>query len=195
MVQPARTAVQVPQKAWEEIQRKLSAQEKKPALKTKLQDLTGKTPGTTVRLTDVQVVPSIEGVPVTPEVKTVNATVPIRERATTKGFTVTVRVLTPPVWATDGTWQDYVLEGKNGSSEWRKTVNVAGSNTDLEKLKGDDIDAYFVLRDENKTRSETFDQEKVIITFPEGLGVKLDGPAPTVEFKLRKRTEVTPPAP
>lgn len=193
---PATTAIQVPQKAWKDIQDRLATQGKKPSLKTALQDLTKETPGTKARRADLAIVPAIEGVPVAPEAKSVTATIAIRQRAAVKSFTVTVRALMPPVWAAaDNTaWQDLVLEGKNGSSEWLKTINVSGSTTDLEKLKPEDIVAFFVLREQHKNRSETFDQEKVLFTFPEGLALQVENPVPTVEFRLRKRTEVpTPP--
>ncbi len=191
---PATTTIQVPQKAWKEIQAQLGAQQKKPTLKTALQDLTKETPGAKVRRVDLSIVPAIEGVAVVVEAKSVIATIAIGQRAAVKSFTVTVRALVPPVWAAadNAGSLDFVLEGKNGSSEWLKTINVSGSTTDLEKLKPEDIIAFFVLREQHKSHSGTFDQEKVNFSFPEGLALQVETPVPTVEFRLRKRTEVSP---
>ena len=101
-------------------------------------------------------------------------------------YSVSVRVLMPPIWADDGTWRRYKLTYDKG--DWRKTIRVVGTKIELDALKPEDIDAYITLTDQDKVAVESSFTREVTFRFPKALSVQL-APAQkrenlVVQFKL-----------
>ena len=106
-----------------------------------------------------------------------------------KTLTVSVLALIPPAWTSDGTWEKYRLVGKT-PMEWRKEITVSGSKKDLGKLKAADIDAYIVLREEDKKGSSWWTGD-VTVRLPAGQ-LKLVGEAPKVQYRLEPHEPAAP---
>ena len=172
--------ITVTEQQWEQI---LQAQPT-PVLKTKEVDLANREAGKVIPL-EFEIFPEIAGVPVKLDRNTVTVPVEIRQRTSRKNFVVTVRVLMLLDWS-DAAQYDLV---KKDPLEWRPQIIVTGSQTDLDKLDARDIDAYVVLREDDKKPMETWTTRAVIIRFPPGLQVQLAGDPPQVSFRLDKRTE------
>lgn len=176
--------VTVPQAQWDQ----LVAKGTPPVLKTKELDLSGKPTGPVEVTFDI--LPDIGGVAVRLDRATVKATLDIRQRTARKNLTVTVRVLTLPDW---DDLSNYELVRKD-PVEWRPEIAVSGSKTDLDKLDAKDVDAYVLLREDDRKPMETWIARAVTIRFPSGLAVQLDRDPPQVSFRLDKRP-AEPPAP
>lgn len=173
--------VLVPRNLWEQITAKGPA-----VLKTKEVDLSGRPTGK-VEVT-FEIFPEIAGVPVRLEQETVKVSLDIRQRTAKKDLTVTVRVMTLPDW---DDLKNYDLVRKD-ALEWRPEITVTGSKTDLDKLDAKDVEAYVVLREDDRKPTETWISRAVTIRFPPGLTVQLDGAPPQVSFRLDKRPAETP---
>jgi len=182
--------VTVARSLWDQI---ISRTGGKPVLRTATRDLKDQPTGTPISVT-FDVIPSIADVPVEPQRPSVTVKLTISQRTLPKTLTVTVRVLIPPSWAEDETWNRYELLGKDGSLEWRKEITVSGPKEDLDKLEAKDIDAYIELIDEDKAPVSWLTR-KVTIRFPPGLSVKLVGEPPSVNFKLIERPKPVAPSP
>lgn len=168
--------VTVPQGLWEQIAAKGPA-----VLKTKEVDLSGRATGQ-VEVT-FEIFPEIAGVPVRLDQNTVKATLDIRQRTAKKNLVVTVRVLMLPDW---DDLRNYELVRKD-ALEWRPEITVSGPKTDLDKLDAKDVEAYIVLREDDRKPMETWAARAVTIRFPPNLQVQLDRAPPEVSFRLDKR--------
>ncbi len=168
--------VTVPRSLWEQIAAKGPA-----VLKTKEVDLSGRPTGP-VEVT-FEIFPEIAGVPVRLDRNTIKATIDIRQRTAKKNLVITVRVLAPPDWED---LRSYELVRKD-ELEWRPEIAVSGPKTDLDKLDAKDVEAYVVLREDDRKPMETWISRAVTIRFPPALQVQLDRAPPQVSFRLDKR--------
>ncbi|MCJ7544963.1 MAG: hypothetical protein MUP47_10470 [Phycisphaerae bacterium] len=168
--------VTVPQGLWDQIVAKGPA-----VLKTKEVDLSGRPTGP-VEVT-FEIFPEIAGVPVRLDQNTVKATLDIRQRTAKKNLVITVRVLVLPDW---DDLRNYELVRKD-ALEWRPEITVSGPKTDLDKLDAKDVEAYIVLREDDRKPMETWAARAVTIRFPPNLQVQLDRAPPQVNFRLDKR--------
>ncbi|MDY6913742.1 MAG: hypothetical protein SVT52_04715 [Planctomycetota bacterium] len=182
VVSPQQVDIFVAESLWKIIQKLTD----KPVLKTRQVDLRNEQ-------TDkpLEVIPSIAGVAVEPETKTVQVAVRISQRIDTKSLRVAVGVVTPAGWGEDGTWAEYALVRKD-PLEWRPQITVRGTKKDLDQLRPEDIQAHVVLGDEDKKPVASWLERKVVIRFREQLKLELVGGNPTVKFKLQKRSPAPP---
>lgn len=185
-VEPASVEVRVAESRWEEIVRKIPDEDRR-VLRTRAVDLSREQTGELVAR-EVEIIPSLTGVPVQPQVERVRLTFRVEQQTDTKTLTVLVGVLEPATWTLEDVWQTYDLEWKT-QFEWRKEIRVSGSRTDLQRLRPEDIHAYVTLREEDKQGS--WWKGTVHVRLPEDLDVELVGPAPEVTYRLVPRQ--TPP--
>lgn len=194
VVKPAKVAIYVGETAWSQIEAALPEASRK--LKTRQVDLknapTDK-PITAEIIPSITIKPDEPPIPVEPEVDTVKVEVQVQHALGTKTFNVTPRILTPPTWSDDSTWSEYKLTRKPNES-WTKEITVQGAKTDVESLKPEDVEAYVVLREDDKKPVESWLTREVVIRFPPKLKVELaPTEKPVVSFKLEKRTPAVPP--
>jgi len=186
-ITPAKMAIRVGESQWAQIRQKLQPN-LKPVIRTTRTDLKNvilEGP-TTMK---VEVVPAIAGMAVEPEHTSVSVTFQISQKIATRNITVSVRVLWP---SDDLTWKEYELKRKE-PLEWRKQIQVTGSRKDLDQLDEKDVEAYVVLREDDKKPVASWLTRPVEIRFPQELQLKLLGEKPTVNFKLEKRGSAAPP--
>ncbi|MGC9454860.1 MAG: hypothetical protein ACP5HU_08330 [Phycisphaerae bacterium] len=185
-VTPAATAIRVARTNWQETLRKLHERGEEPILSTRRVDLR-QVEGDSVT---AGIVNTIEGTEVRPETETVQVSFELVQIKDTHSFDVAVQVMSPPAWGHDGTWDEFVLERRD-PVEWRKTITVTGPREDLDQLRRNpqQVQAYIVLSEQDKKPLDSWDQREVIVRFPPELNVELDGPPPTVWFRLSRREE------
>lgn len=185
-IEPARLSAFVAESRWKEVEKAIPDPAARKLI-TRTVDLRNAAAGTITR--EVEVLPAIAGVPgvvVEPERRTVKVTFTVDQPTDRKTLTVSVRVQSPPAWANDGTWEKFSLVVKT-PLEWRKEITVSGSKEDLGKLKAADIDAYVVLREEDKKGGSWWSGE-VRVRLPDGLQLELVGEAPKVQYRLEPHT-------
>ncbi len=178
-IKPARMAIQVAESLWPEIQKQLPPGAR-PVLRTHRMDLKTYVPDgpNTVK---AEVVPAIAGIGVEPEQSSVSVTFRVTQRIATRTITVVVRVL----WPGDESWKDFDLKRKD-PLEWRTQVQVTGSRKDLDQLDEKDVDAYIVIREDDK-KPVSWLIRQVEIRFPPELQLKVVGEKPSVSFRLEPR--------
>jgi len=176
-VDPIRMGLHVAESDWERIRRA----EPEPQLRTVSVDLQNVQDDVPF---GAQVVPQIAGVPVEPERDRVSVRVKIAKLTEPKELAVPVQVVSPTVWAEDGTWRDYALK-RQDPAEWRPRIQVSGTRKDLDQLQAGDVSAYVVLTEDDK-KPVSWLTRQVEIRLPEALDLKLLGQRPTVTFKLEK---------
>ncbi len=135
----------------------------------------------------VEVLPPAAEFPVAIQPKTVRVTFEIDQRTDDRIFPVTIHVSAPYTWTEDDTWSQYQMI-KRDTMEWRPKITVRGAKKDLDQLRTEQIDALVVLTEDDKTPVASWLPRKVSIRFPKGMAVELVGEAPTVHFKLAKRS-------
>jgi len=181
-VEPPTVTVRVASSAWRRMQ-------PNPEVRTVLQDLSDPGKGETF---PCQLVPSIAGIPVELSVSVVTVTAKISQRTDIKTVTIDIGLLLPPAWVRDKTWQEYTLQQKD-PLEWRREITVAGPKKDLDQLRTEDVRASVELTEDDKKPVESWLTRQVRIHLPPSLQLRLVGEAPTVQFKLVKRSEMASP--
>ena len=179
---PQPVDILVSQSRWKEIQ--LALDGTLPTLVTQQIDLSALARGKTVPVS-ASVIPLLEGVEVTCTPAKLTFPVQIRSATETLSLPVAVEVATPAAWAMaeDPTWKDYMLV-TNPASEWRPTLTVIGSKRDL---LPENIRANVRLTDDDKKPVEGWIERTVSIDLSPGTSLRLQGAAPTVQFRLEKR--------
>lgn len=182
--------IRVSRSGWERIEARLKG--RTPVLYTQEKDLSGLSPGKEERVT-ATIIPSIEGVDVTPNPSEVTFTVQIISPTETQELQVSVEVLCPTSWVADkgGTWAEYVFV-PNPASDWRPKLKVIGRKNDL---LPENIRAYIRLTDLDKKPVESWLERDVIVDFKPGLNLKLQGQPPKALFRLEKRKPDVPTTP
>ena len=160
-----------------------------PTLVTQKMDLSALPRGKEVDVS-ASVIPLLEGLEVTCSPAKLTYKVKIRSATETLSLQVAVEVATPAAWAMaeDPTWKDYVLV-TNPASEWRPTLTVVGSKRDL---LPENIRAYVRLTDDDKKPVEGWFERPVSVDLSPGTSLRLQGEAPTVLFRLEKRSTPAP---
>jgi len=181
IVKPPRMAIRVAESRWQKVRKEVN-----PKLRTKLVDLQKvETEGPIA----VEIVPTIEApngpVTIEPEQGTVEVTVQISQPTDQKTITVTVGWLAPVTWPEE-IWKEYSFVRKD-PLEWRKEIIVRGPKTDLQQLDEKSVEAYVVLREDDK-KPVSWLTRKVQIRFPPNLRLQVVGETPTVSFRLEPRT-------
>ena len=123
-----------------------------------------------------------------PQTSSVRITLEVSQRTDTKNLPVSVHVLSPLSWSTDGTWNEYILVPKD-PLEWTPNIQITGAREDLDRLNVQDVQAYIVLTDEDKKPIDSYLESKIIVHLPEGLKLNLTGEMPSVQFRLEKRSK------
>jgi len=183
-IDPQTVSVTAPENDWQRIRQ----QQEELVVHTVREELSFVRPGQT-ETRRVALVASIGGVPVQLNPKAVTIAFTVAQRTETLTISVTVQIVSPVDWGTDGTWRDYVLQKKDGNIPWRPEITVTGGKQDLEQLRPEDVQAFVTLTDGDKEPVESWLQRPVEIRFPAGLSLQLVGERPTVQFKLVRRTE------
>ncbi len=135
----------------------------------------------------VSLVSAIGGVPVELSEGAVTVTFRILQQNEEITRAVPVRIISPVSWATDDTWQEYVLLKKDATVPWRPEITISGARTDLEKLRVEDIYAFIELTEDDKAPVESWLQRAVEVQLPPQLQLEVVGEMPTVQFKLVRR--------
>ena len=179
-IRPARVGLYVAKTQWDEI---LKAQPK-PMLDTVTVDLQNALPEKPL---SVALAPFIAGVPVKPLQPNVEVDVKISQLTDEKTLAVPIRLLTPQVWMEDGTWDRYVLKRKD-PGDLRKNITFRGAKKDIERLRPEDVDAYLVLTDNDKVKTDSWlPPREVEIRLPKDMHVQVAGEKPTISFRLDPR--------
>jgi hypothetical protein len=113
-----------------------------------------------------------------------------KEAPARRDFTINVQVQAPRGWEEDDTWSRYKLEIKNPLEWSNRAVTVVGPRSDLDKLRPQDINAFILLKEDDKSKVESWLPGQVQVSFPPGLDVRLAEPLPPLDYKLVKRPEV-----
>ncbi|MCL2700135.1 MAG: hypothetical protein FWE88_00410 [Phycisphaerae bacterium] len=185
-IDPPKVDVRCPKGRWAEIVEK--AKPNAPVIRTREINLREFAPGKE-HSTKVPLLPQIGGVDVDINGQTtVTVTFQIERVTSSREITLNVWLLIPRIWAEDDTWKEYRFE-KFNQVEWQPKVNVTGSPEALEQLlsRGNEIEAFIRLTDDDKSRVDSWITRTVIVRFPSDLNVELEGESPKVMFKLAKR--------
>ncbi len=137
---------------------------------------------------EVEVIPpKVSHSAVRVEPKTVSVTIAIDQRTGERTVTVGVRAAGPATWAEKGgVWNEYQLVKKD-PLEWRPQITVQGAKKDLEKLRPDDVEAYIMLREDDKTPVGSWLSRSVTVRFPPDADLQLVGDPPVIHFRIEKR--------
>ena len=187
-IDPATVGVYVAQTKWETLMERLGPNAK-PTIKTEQRNLANQTDREPVTI-DIEIVAFIDGFEVEPETPNVKVTYRIDQPTKSQTLKVTVRVAVPPTWYDDDTWLTYKLVRKS-PLEWRKDITVVGAGKDIAELlsRSAEIDAYIVLRPEDKKEGTSWWQAPVTVQLPANLQgrVKIVEEKLAVEYKLQRR--------
>jgi len=181
---PPRIKVPVGRIAWEEIMARIERDptRKEPELETIPTDLTSIKSGD-----KVDIVRSIAGIAVEPEITQVTVRFKIKAFSETIALTVPVHVLAPAAWyEKGGIWSRYELDRKD-PGEWRLKITVRGSLSDLENLRGQKLSGYVVLTEDDTRKTDVYPPKPVTIPLPRDMDVKLEAPPPPVHLRLVPR--------
>ncbi len=186
--EPPKVTIHVAESRWAKIQELLNGQPVK--LKTKPVDLKNRSAEKPIL---AEIHPFLEGIIVTPAVKTVTFHVEILSQRVTEEIPVTVRLLTPIDWAQadNPTWRDYVFV-PNPASDWRPRLKIEG---EPKHLAPENVRAYIPLTDDDKKGTDAWLPRDVVVAFPPQTDLRLIGPAPKVQFRLEKRKPTVAPLP
>ncbi len=185
VISPSEVRVRVAESRWREI----LSRDPSPAIATETVNLRN-VPDTSKPIT-AELNPVVEGVRVEPAVETVSVRVEVAELTATKTIPVTVRVLSPSAWASDGTWREFTLERKD-PLEWRKQMLISGPREEVERLRPEQVEAYVELTENDKSRTTSWWRGDVKVRFPPDSKLELAGQTPTVEYRLVRREATTP---
>jgi hypothetical protein len=139
-----------------------------------------------------EITPAVAGIPVQPEKKSVTVRVEIRKLVDTRQLPVPVRIVTPYTWLEDGTWDSHKLTREDQETNWVPQIEVTGAPEVLDALKSDQIDAYILLKDDDKKQTLSWLKREVKFRYASDLKVKIIGQY-FVKFRLEPRT--APPKP
>jgi hypothetical protein len=158
-------------------------------LKTKRVDLSTLSPDETKTIT-AEILRDVNGAAIQPIPPQATFAVQIIRPVQPEEIPVTVQILTPAIWGEekDTTWRDYVLV-KNPASDWRPTLTLVGAKKDL---LAENVTAYIRLTDDDKKPVESWLERDILVTFPSGVKLELQGMAPKVQFRLEKRAKLLP---
>jgi len=134
----------------------------------------------------VQINPVIAGIPVRPDQPTVEVSGKVAQLTGEKTLTVPVRLLTPQSWPEDGTWERFVLR-KRDPADWRREITVKGPRAELDKLQAQQVEAYIVLTDLDRSPTESWLERQVEVRFTQPTQAEVVGPLPKVFFRLEPR--------
>jgi len=141
----------------------------------------------------VAVVADVGGVPVGLRTAQVTVKFQISQRTDTKTVKVAAQILTPPTWSEEqGIWQKYDLK-RQDPAEWLLQLAFRGPKKDVEQLRAEDVQAYVVLKEDDK-KPVSWLVRDVVIRLPRELRLELVGATPQVHFKLVERP-AGPPTP
>ena len=187
-VRPPRIALTVAKSQWE----KLTRGGAKPVLETELLNLPAAAADPN-RPIQAAVVPFISGVLVEPNQPFVEVTLRVVQATVERKLTVPVRIVTPPAWAEDDTWQRFVLKREDPLG-WQKELVFRGPAKEIEKLSPEKVDAFVVLGEDDKKPIESWATHEVKVLLPPGIEL-VGGQKPSVELRLDPRPAggTTPP--
>lgn len=182
-ISPSKMPIRLAQSRLGEILKKMPS----PRLDTEQRNLQKIEAGRTETMM-VDVVPMIAGVPVIPQVPSVQVSVQVEKNTSEYTFSVPVRIASPPSWETDNTWKEYSLLRRD-PLEWRKTITVTGAKQDLDLLRSreQDVYAFVILTEDDKKPVKSWLPHRVFLRFPDDVQVKLVGEPPAVDLKLEQR--------
>lgn len=180
--EPVSVSVSIADSMWSKLSNK--------ALKTVERNLSKEEPGKEITV-EAEINPTIDSIPVQVDRRTVSFKVVIEAATAVKSLPVAVRVMAPEDWLHDGTWQKYALKSPE-TQEWRQGLDFTGPKEDIDKLKGEDVDAYIVLKEDDKKFVESWLTAPVQVNIRNGLNVKLVK-APTLQYKLVQTSPATTP--
>jgi hypothetical protein len=191
-VQPPQMGLLVAKARWDELTKEeLARTGAKPALETALVNLQT-LPGDSNKPLHVEVVGFISRVPVLPDRTSVDVDLKISQMTAEEKLRIPVRVQSPPGWAEDDTWQRFVLKREDPLG-WQKEITFRGPQKEIEKLRPEDVDAYVVLREDDKTKTEAWLKRDVEVRLPRDSQIQVVGEKPSVLFRLDARPAATPP--
>ena len=178
---PPAVSVTAAKSVWEQIDGQADA----PVIRTTRQDLSQQRTGEPVTFT-AALVASAGGQTVQIDPQSVEVTLTVSQQTDQRTITVNVRVISPPEWPTDGTWEQYELQRKDPLA-WRTEITVVGAKTDLDQLRPEDVQAFVELTEDDKQPVESWLDRQVQVRFPPDAQLRLAGQAPALQFKMVRR--------
>jgi len=178
---PPAVTVTAAKSVWEQIDEATDA----PVIRTTRQDLSQRRAGEPVTFS-AALVASAAGQTVQLNPQAVDVTLTVSQQTDQRTLTINVRVISPPEWASDGTWEQYELQRKDPLA-WRAEITVLGAKTDLDQLRPEDVQAFVELSEDDKQPVESWLERQVEIRFPPDTQLQLAGEAPMLQFKMVKR--------
>ncbi|MHC4294692.1 MAG: YbbR-like domain-containing protein, partial [Planctomycetota bacterium] len=176
-IEPAEIVVNIAQSDLAEIVTD-GAEEGFITIKTRRLDLRGAPTGEPVMRKVELLPPSVSHSAVTLEPTSVTVTVMIDQRTDEKSITITIQALGPSTWSEEkGVWNEYRLVKKD-PLEWRPLISVQGAKKDLEKLRPEDVEAYIMLTEDDKTPVGSWLSRSVTVRFPKTADLQLVGESP-----------------
>ncbi|NBB96308.1 MAG: hypothetical protein GVY16_11295 [Planctomycetes bacterium] len=175
---PALVTIRAPESRWQQ------AGVAEPRLSTQVKDLS-RLPADT-HTVQAEVNPFIGDLRVLPKPTTVSYEIDIVSALASETIPKPVSVLTPAAWSDpeDTTWDDYVLI-KDEASDWRGVnLTIVGPRKDLTP---DNVTAFIRLTDEDKKPVDSWLERQVQVYFAPGTDLQLQGPAPSVRFRMQQR--------
>lgn len=161
-----------------------------PTLKTQVIDLSRYPVGPqTLR---AQINPRIGDLRVNVEPAWVSFDVQIVNPLASAEIPTTVQMLCPSAWGEPGdtTWQEYELRrDEAGDSDWRPELKIVGPS---QNLLPENVTAYIQLTEEDKGPVGSWLTQDITVVFKPGTDLQLQGPPPSVRYKMQKRSTAPP---
>ncbi len=182
--EPETVSITVPRSRWE--QANITA----PRLKTQVVDLSRYQAG--LQNVRGEINPFIGDVRVTPVPPSVSFRAQIVNPLASEDIPTTVQVLCPSTWGEPGdtTWQEYeLIRDETGDSDWRPDLKIIGPR---QNLLPENVTAYIQLTEDDKKPVGSWLVQDVKVVFKPGTELQLQGPAPTVRYKMQKRSAAAP---
>jgi hypothetical protein len=182
--EPQTVNITVPRSRWE--QADITA----PRLKTQVVDLSRYQSGTQDVRAEINTF--IGDVRVTPVPGSVTFRVQIVNPLASEEIPTAVQVLSPSAWGEPGdtTWQEYeLIRDETGDSNWRPDLKIVGPR---QNLLPENVTAYIQLTEDDKKPVGSWLGQDVKVVFKPGTDLQLQGPPPTVRYKMQKRSVAAP---
>ena len=181
-IEPAEIAVIAPTSVWETIDQN----NPEPKIMTRQEDL-GLSTSFDLQTRTIPLVSSVGEIPITLSQTSADVTFRIIDQEGTKKYDVSVGSMDHDIRET------HQLVKRDPDTAWNVTIMVAGNERDLNRLKVEDIQAFVVLTEEDKSAGDRWIKRNVLVRLPEDLDVDWIKQNISVQFKLLPREPAAEP--
>ena len=181
---PPKASIRISKLRWDGIKARTVEQQR--VLKTERQPVTARKPDEEFPVDKAKIIPIVAGEQVRLMQDTVSLTarVPPQEVRRAEVKIPKVQMLTPPTWATDGTWDKFTVKPSDPTRWINVPIKIIGAPKRVEQIEKEPgrIVAYVVLTEDDMKPTIGW-RKKVVIYLPEG--IRFDGLPPDIELSIQ----------